>query len=130
MPIYEKHFTLEEAEALLPQLRRLHQEILVEIERLEANEGDLVKSLEVISTNGGGERLQTFFRSSGIVQQRLGEILETGVQIKDVRRGLFDFPAMRGREEILLCWLVEEPGIACWHDLEQGFAGRRPIGEL
>jgi hypothetical protein len=50
--------------------------------------------------------------------------------VKDADEGLVDFPALREGEEILLCWKLGEAEIAYWHDLEQGFAGRRPIDEL
>jgi hypothetical protein len=57
----------------------------------------------------------------------IGEITGLGVQIKDVDRGLLDFPSTVDGEEALLCWHVGEPRIAYWHSPEDGFAGRRPL---
>ncbi|MBW3625489.1 MAG: DUF2203 domain-containing protein [Armatimonadetes bacterium] len=125
--LFQKYFTVEEANALLPELRRLFADIHAEIERLEANGGELTTALEVVPTNGGGKRLEAFLGANSIILQRLRQVAEMGVQVKDIRRGLLDFPALRHGEEILLCWLLEEPSVEYWHDLENGFAGRRSL---
>jgi hypothetical protein len=51
------------------------------------------------------------------------------VQVKDLDRGLVDFPARHPEsgEDVLLCWELGEPEVAYWHDLESGFAGRKPL---
>ncbi len=59
----------------------------------------------------------------------LGEIRRRGVEVKDVRRGLLDFPARRAGRRVLLCWKVGEPSLCFWHELDQGFAGRQPVDE-
>jgi hypothetical protein len=50
-----------------------------------------------------------------------------GVLVKDLDRGLVDFPALREGEEVLLCWEVGEDEVAFWHGIEEGFAGRKPL---
>jgi hypothetical protein len=55
------------------------------------------------------------------------EILETGVQIKDINIGLLDFPTLRDGHEVYLCWKYGEGDIAFWHEVDAGFAGRQPI---
>jgi len=61
----------------------------------------------------------------GRLTTELGEI---GIQLKDHTRGLIDFPTMRGGQMVLLCWqLGEEPRINWWHEVEAGFAGRKPL---
>src|SRR5579864_5984686 len=57
----------------------------------------------------------------------LAELSELGVQVKDVDRGLLDFPSVVDGREALLCWQVGEPRIEFWHTPEDGFAGRRPL---
>jgi hypothetical protein len=52
---------------------------------------------------------------------------ELGVLVKDLDRGLVDFPALRGDEEVLLCWEVGEDEVAYWHGVDEGFAGRKPL---
>ena len=50
-----------------------------------------------------------------------------GVLVKDLDRGLVDFPALRDGEEVLLCWQVGEDEVAFWHGVDEGFAGRKPL---
>jgi hypothetical protein len=131
MPLFEKYFTVEAANALLPRLREIVLEMQSEIERLGENDSELPKSLNLIPTNGGGRKIDAFFEASNLIRDRLAEVSALGVQIKDIRRGLLDFPALRDNgEEVLLCWLVEEPSVEFWHDLEQGFLGRQGLETL
>ena len=64
------------------------------------------------------------------VARCVNEIHGLGAQVKDADEGLVDFPALRGDEEVLLCWKLGEGEIRFWHDLEEGFAGRRPLDDL
>jgi len=59
----------------------------------------------------------------GIVQ----EIAACGVDLKDVRLGLVDFPTEQDGEIVYLCWQFGEPEIAWWHRIEDGFAGRQRL---
>ena len=47
--------------------------------------------------------------------------------LRDVERGLIDFPAIRDGQEIYLCWLLDEDEIGFWHEPDAGFAGRQPL---
>lgn len=97
----EPHFTLDEANAALTELRPVAERMV-----------DLRRSL--------GDALER--RSS--VQ---GRIAADGVQVKDTELGLLDFPALRDGREVLLCWHVGEDEIAYWHGPDEGFAGRKPV---
>ncbi|MFZ0092050.1 MAG: DUF2203 domain-containing protein [Solirubrobacteraceae bacterium] len=56
------------------------------------------------------------------------ELNAVDIVLRDVDRGLIDFPAVRDGEEVYLCWLVdEEETIGFWHEPDAGFAGRRPL---
>jgi hypothetical protein len=61
-------------------------------------------------------------------RQALEELSDRGVVLRDLERGLVDFPSRRpsGRV-VLLCWYVGEEDLAWWHLPEDGFAGRRPL---
>ena len=61
------------------------------------------------------------------LERCLDALTELGVQVKDPEAGLLDFPAVRGGEEVLLCWRVGEDEIAFWHPVDEGFSGRRPL---
>ena len=64
------------------------------------------------------------------LREEIERVHETGCVIKDVETGLVDWPAQAGDREIWLCWRYGEKQVAFWHDLESGFAGRRPLSEL
>ena len=52
---------------------------------------------------------------------------EKGIIVRDIRRGLLDFPAVLGGKEVLLCWLRGEERVGYYHDSQTGFAGRQPL---
>jgi hypothetical protein len=64
------------------------------------------------------------------VERALKELAAEGIVVRDLDRGLVDFPAVSpsGRE-YWLCWIVGEPRVAWWHWPETGFAGRTPLDQ-
>lgn len=125
-----RYFTVEEANALLPQLKprveqmlALRREILdrrtAAKETLEGSEGANVGGRHMSELALIFERMQTIVES----------IQETGVEIKDVNTGLLDFRAWRDGREVYLCWRYGEPRVEYWHDLDAGFAGRQRLEE-
>ncbi len=132
-----RHFTPEQANAALAQVRPLAERMVAhrrEAALLLSHRAELGST---IAGNGGdldpGELARV---ESEIAEQAKGvarcvnEIHGLGAQVKDADEGLVDFPALHGDEEVLLCWKLGEDEIAFWHDLEEGFAGRRPLDEL
>ena len=71
----------------------------------------------------------TYFSLVSRLHARLGQIRRLGVQVKDVRCGLLDFPARRDGRRVLLCWKVGEGSLGFWHEMDSGFAGRKPVDE-
>jgi hypothetical protein len=61
------------------------------------------------------------------LQRTLRELEAVGVEVKDPETGLVDFPGEIGGQRVLLCWKRGEESVAWWHDLETGYAGRRPL---
>jgi hypothetical protein len=60
--------------------------------------------------------------------RRLLEMIEqSGIVLRDIDRGLVDFPALIDGREVLLCWELGEDEVAHWHDLDTGFDGREPL---
>jgi hypothetical protein len=72
---------------------------------------------------------RTYFSLVSRLHATLHEIQGHGVQVKDLRKGLVDFPARRAGRPVLLCWQVGEASLRFWHDPESGYAGRRPVDE-
>jgi len=124
-----KLFTLSEANALLPTVRRIAGSIARAHNRIAASQEPARAAAEGASLGGGfmadGPQYVTDLMS---LAEHTGELEALGVQLKDYGRGLLDFPSMREGRVVLLCWqLGEGDRIEWWHDLETGFSGRQPI---
>ena len=77
--------------------------------------------------NGGGQPGREVGEAFLAVRALLGEIQGLGIVVRDVDRGLIDFPAILEGREVYLCWEFDEDGIGFWHDLESGYGGRQPL---
>jgi hypothetical protein len=123
---FTKHYTREEARALLPQLR----EWLAELNRLRSDVDRYDKRLGGLNADGhdtGGETVNNWIRALAGMQQILAGFQSRQIVIKDVTRGLVDFPAIIGGKEVFLCWESDEDDIEFWHDLETGYGGREKL---
>jgi hypothetical protein len=123
---YEKHYTREEARALLPEIRRW----LERLNRLRKDVEKLEKRLSQLAAQTsdiGGESVNAWIRALADMQEVLVEFQRRQIFIKDLERGLIDFPAIIGGREVFLCWESDEDDIEFWHELESGFAGRERL---
>jgi hypothetical protein len=124
---HERHYTLEQATAAMPWVR----ERLERLRQAHAllNEKEARDALsEAAPGNGGGEPGQVVSEGFLALRSALIELQEMEVVLRDLERGLVDFPSMRDGREVYLCWVEqEEDEIGYWHDLEAGFAGRQPL---
>jgi hypothetical protein len=72
-------------------------------------------------------------RMQGVIDQMTAAVARIdalGITLRDIERGLIDFPALVNGRQIWLCWQLGEGEVDRWHELETGFAGRRPLIEL
>lgn len=129
MPEYQKHFTVEEANALLPELIELLQELKAARDHVVVEWQNAAPVVRAAPRNGGGSQASAYVSGLLRLNRLLKGFTERGVLVKDVDSGLVDFPHMRGEEEVLLCWRLGEDRIEYWHDLESGFQGRQPLDE-
>lgn len=118
---------MEEARAYLPRLKELLEVVrraAVVSVRARSN-GHRHAPAPVASTDPAeAEPLGTAIGPA----EALAEIEDRGIVLRDVERGLVDFPSRHpGGREVLLCWQAGEPDLAWWHLPEDGFAGRRPL---
>lgn len=128
MRLFAKHFTVEEANALIPFLREKFAQIHALLPPLIERREKMKPIFRAARRNGGGGGDSRYLDLSLQVQRHIAEILQKGVLIKDLERGLVDFPALRGDQEVFLCWeLKEADEVRYWHDLFSGYAGRRPL---
>lgn len=127
-------FTLEEANALLPRLRPMLAELRGARERLAQGQRQLAERFHGGRGNGnpvpGGEldRLYAAMQEAqGKIDESVRGILELGCELKDPDRGMVDFRTTREGRVVYLCWLMHEPRVSYWHELDAGFAGRQPV---
>lgn len=123
---FTKHYTREEARALLPQIREWLRQI--EVLRSSMKKHDQrVETLLDAGSDRGGQTVNDWVRTMADLQHVLAEFQSRGILIKDAERGLVDFPAIMGGKEVFLCWESGESDIEYWHDLEAGYGGREPL---
>lgn len=127
MAQFEKHFTITEANALLPELREVLGAIREVRDQLAVDWEQAAPVLRMARMNGGGRELGDYLGTLSRLNARLKVLADLGVQLKDIDRGLVDFPAWRDDREVFLCWHLGEETVAFWHDLETGFPGRQPL---
>lgn len=123
---FSKHYTLPEARALLPQVRQWLEQIELHQKRLQTLE-ESVGALLASGDDVGGESVNNLARAVCQLQDAVLEFQRRQIQIKDLRRGLIDFPSIREGREVFLCWEKDEEDIEFWHDLESGYAGRERL---
>ena len=124
--LFQKHYTRDEAEALLPSIVRWFQDLDELRHRLHSLTRELEPSLDQ-GTDIGGESVNSAIRIESRIQEILQEFGLREIQIKDPDRWLIDFPAIIGDREVFLCWQKGETCVEFWHDLQTGFTGRRPL---
>jgi hypothetical protein len=129
-----REFTLEEANAVVDELRPVVEEMVEHGRRLAAAQRRQ-RSLVTRSAGNGGDLppsdlrdlAETIQAEADAVAACAQEIDSAGAQIKSLEEGLLDFPSRRDGELVLLCWKLGEGEITYWHGVDEGFAGRKPL---
>lgn len=94
-----RHFSLDEANRMLPLVRRIVEDIL---DQHAAENFDEIPDL-------------------------VAELAGLGCHFKGFGEGLVDWYSCYAGRSVFLCWRVGEEEIGWWHQLDAGFAGRQPI---
>jgi hypothetical protein len=120
----ERRFTVEEAEAMLPDLRAA-------LERMREARQVILRSAErvqdSVTGNGGGPEGRAYADAVELLKSEVERLSAEGLILRDVESGLVDFPAEREGRIVYLCWRLGEERVGYWHDMETGFSGRRPL---
>lgn len=133
---------LPEVRAILERLRDQRAELISLRDELAARQGESGRPEE----SGAGEGARSprraraaseaealRLRMRGIIDQMeaaVQQLVDWDISLRDIATGLVDFPALANGRQIWLCWRLGEPEIGWWHELEAGFAGRRPLIDL
>ena len=123
---HARHYTLEDANAALGWVQDAIATLRTAREGLSDEEAREALA-EAGPQNGGGDPGRVVSEAFLQLRDALARLQEAEVVLRDLDRGLVDFPAIRDDREVYLCWLEGEDEIGYWHDLEAGFAGREPL---
>ena len=123
---FQKHYTRDEARALLPEIRAWLKRIAhlhADLQKFEGRLGGLMSP----GSDLGGALVNTWVRTLAELEGVFQEFQRREIQIKDIERGLVDFPAIIGGREVFLCWEKDEEDVEFWHELDAGYAGRERL---
>jgi hypothetical protein len=123
---FTKHYTRDEAKALLPQVRKWLRQ-LEQARDLLLKYDKRLSALMEPGRDAGGDLVNSWARAMADFRGSMGEFQRREILIKDIDRGLLDFPAIIGGREVFLCWEKDEEDIEFWHDLETGYGGRERL---
>jgi hypothetical protein len=127
---FDKLFSPQEANDLIPHLEELVRRLQLEVNSLRdrivdlAERDDSVLAMELPEILAIHPQLRVF---AARMADAASEIESLGCVLKDIDRGLVDFPFEADDEVAYLCWQFGEPQVVAWHPIESGFAGRRPL---
>ena len=123
---HQRHYTVDQANAALGFVVERILRLRVARERLTDEEARVALA-GAAPGNGGGDPGRQVSEAFLELRSALGELQEMEVILRDLERGLVDFPALRDGREVYLCWEEGEDAVGFWHELEAGHAGRRPL---
>jgi hypothetical protein len=126
--LHQRHWTPEEANQLRPIVGATVRRIRDARRELAATDFDSEFALLADSSGGAWPGRE---RAAASVAVALGfeQLERIDIVVRDLERGLVDFPALIDGREVYLCWLLDEPTITHWHAIESGFAGRQPLAD-
>ena len=123
---HARHYTVEQANAALPWVQERMERLRTA--RDDFSDEDVREALgEATPGNGGGEPGRLVSEAFLELQAAAAELDALDIVVRDLERGLVDFPAIRDEREVYLCWEEGEPEIGFWHEADAGFAGRQPL---
>jgi hypothetical protein len=124
--LHHRHYTVEDANRKLKLVGAIVQRVRDARHRLadEDFESDFSTLAELTGGAWPGSEHAAAALEVALGYDRLEEL---DVVVRDLDRGLVDFPSLLGGEEVYLCWVLGEPSVGHWHAVEGGFAGRRPL---
>ena len=122
-----RYFTVEEANAVLPEIDDLMDLLQVHRARMIKLRPEVIEFLEIQESDIGGPVASRLVNDFIAIERLANEIRSHGCVIKDLNTGLVDFLSTRDGREVYLCWRYGEPRIEFFHELHKGFKNRQQI---
>jgi hypothetical protein len=121
----ERVYTVEEANALIPELRERLARIR-DARQVMLRQAEVVRDL-LDQEPGGAHPGAAYVEATSTLRREIERLAKEEIALRDPESGLVDFPGERDGERVWLCWLVGEDRVAHWHPLDAGFSSRRPL---
>ena len=131
--VMPRRFTVAQATSTLPLVRRIVEDLVVTVGRWQERIREYELAAASVSADGdvrATELEREAVQLAGEVDGFVAELGLLGIEVKDYAQGLIDFPSEREGQPIYLCWRLGEPAVLFWHEVDAGFAGRRPLDPL
>jgi hypothetical protein len=122
-----KYYTPKEANEALIIVRPILKELMALGERIRAHQPEYWAVVQKSAGNGGNPALSKLLPDFDRLDALLHQILDMGIEVKDLTIGLIDFIGLRDGREVYLCWKYGEDSIQFWHEIDAGFSGRQII---
>lgn len=130
MPDSRRIYTIDEANALIPQVRAVLLQLAVEQRRLDASHAEMHRQLDANGDPGSAAAAGRQEAEVADIREGMRTLLvhlsEMGVELRDLEMGLVDFPGERDGAAVWLCWRLADASVAFWHPTDEGYASRRP----
>jgi len=126
--VHQRHYSAEQANSALPWVRKRLERLRAARDGLNDEQARAALS-EAGPSNGGGAPGQVVSEAFLAMRSTLTELREMEIVLRDLDRGLVDFPAVRAGQEVYLCWEEGEDAVEHWHEPDAGHDGRRPLDD-
>jgi hypothetical protein len=131
---------LPELRQTLLSLRALKSEVATLRDRIVELNAPQAVAGAALSTSGApvhaeidAETQRLRMRMQGLIDQMIATVAEIDswhIQLREIESGLVDFPALVAGRPVWLCWRLGEDEVAWWHEVSDGFDGRRRMEDL
>ena len=145
--VMTRFFDLDAANETIPELRTILETLRDERQQLISLRDEFARQTALETSPGGAaddsaaprareqaaQRKRLRLRMQGVIDQMqagVARIDELGITLREIETGLVDFPALVNGRQVCLCWRLGEGDVEWWHELSDGFGGRRPLIEL
>ena len=130
MPDARRTYSIEEANALIPQVRAVLLQLAVQQRQLDASHAEMHRQLDANGDPSSAAAADRKEAETAEIREGMRTLLvhlsEMGVEVRDLEMGLVDFPGEREGRPVWLCWRLADPRVAFWHPIDEGYATRRP----
>jgi hypothetical protein len=122
----ERVYTAEEATDLLPDLK-LRLARIRDARQVLIASSERVRDRVAADAGGGSDAGRGYWEASRTLKAEIERLAAEDIVLRDPEQGLVDFPGELEGRRVWLCWRVGEDRVANWHELDSGFAGRKPL---